>query len=75
MQINEILNAPESIDIQYLKDNITEDQLLLLYWYVLENENNFTNEQLAGLYEFFYELDSKLKDIENNENETDSLHP
>lgn len=73
MHIENILNLPESIDIEYLKNNITEDQLLLLYWYIINHEKDFTGEQLALLYEFLYEIDNKLK--EEDENEIDPIHP
>jgi hypothetical protein len=65
MQINEILNIPENVDIQYLKDNITEDQLLLVYSYILENEDAFSEEQLSLFYDFFYEIDDKLKELDD----------
>lgn len=74
MQLDELLNAPDEINIQYLKDNITEDQLLLLYWYVLEHENDFTKDQLIALYEFMYEIDDKLKETDDEQNETDTIH-
>lgn len=74
MQLDELLNAPNEINEQYLKDNITEDQLLLLYWYVLEHENDFTKDQLIALYEFMYEIDDKLKETDDEQNETDTIH-
>jgi len=73
MQIDNILNLPENIDIEYLKNNITEDQLLLLYSYIIHHENDFTQEQLAALYEFLYEIDNKLKE-EDDEDEIDTIH-
>jgi hypothetical protein len=65
MQISDILNIPENVDIQYLKDNITEDQLLLVYSYILENEDAFSEEQLSLFYDFFYEIDDKLKELDD----------
>lgn len=73
MQIDDMLNLPEIIDIEYLKNNITEDQLLLLYSYIVHNEDEFTNEQLSVLYEFLYEIDNKLKE-EDDEDEIDTIH-
>ena len=61
MQINDIFNIPEDVNIEYLKNNITEDQLLLLYWFITEYENEFPKEQLQMLYDFLYEIDDKLK--------------
>lgn len=74
MHIENILNLPESIDIEYLKNNITEDQLLLLYWYITEHEDSFTKEQLLTIYEFLYEADDKLKDLEDEQDKTDTIH-
>ena len=74
MQLDKLLNVPEEINKQYLKDNITEDQLLLLYWYVLQHEDSFTKEQLTALYEFMYEIDDKLIDLDDEQDETDTIH-
>lgn len=74
MQLDELLKIPEEINKQYLKDNITEDQLLVLYWYILEHEEDFTKDQLIALYEFMYEADEKLKDLEDEQDKTDSIH-
>ena len=64
MQISDILNIPEDIDIQYLKDNITEDQLLLVYWYIINNEQELSDEEKALLYEFLSKVDDKFLEDE-----------
>lgn len=64
----------DSIDIEYLKNNITEDQFLLLYWYIINNEDNFSKDQLAHLYELLYEIDDKLKETDNGNIEDDTVH-
>jgi hypothetical protein len=65
MQLDELINVPGEINKQYLKDNITEDQLLLLYWYILEHEDDFSKDQLIALYEFLYEIDEKLNETDD----------
>jgi hypothetical protein len=63
MQISDILNIPENVDIQYLKDNITEDQLLLVYWYIANNEKELSEEQKDMFYDVLSKIDDKfLKD-------------
>jgi hypothetical protein len=60
MQISDILNIPDNVDIQYLKDNITEDQLLLVYWYIVNNEHELTEQQKSMLYEVLSKIDDKF---------------
>jgi hypothetical protein len=63
MQISDILNIPDNVDIQYLKDNITEDQLLLVYWYIANNEKELSEEQKDMFYDVLSKIDDKfLKD-------------
>jgi hypothetical protein len=64
MQITEILNIPENVDIQYLKDNISKDQLLLVYWYIANNEHEITDHQKSILYEVLSQLDDKFLEDE-----------
>jgi hypothetical protein len=64
MQINEILNIPENVDIQYLKDNVSKDQLLLVYWYIANNEHELTDNQKSILYEVLSQLDDKFLEDE-----------
>ena len=73
MQQQDIFTIPETITVEYLKNNISESQLLLLYWYIINHEKEFTNEQLAALYEFLSQIDDKLLE-EDDEDETDTIH-
>jgi hypothetical protein len=67
MQLDDIFNIPDNVDKQYLKDNISEDELLLLYWYIINNEDQFTDEQLDMLYDILYEIDDKLKELDEEQ--------
>lgn len=48
------------MNIDELKSNINEDDLLLLYYYINEHEETFTPEEKVALYNLLCELDQKL---------------
>lgn len=50
----------KKMNIDELKSNINEDDLLLLYYYIDENEGSFTPEEKVALYNLLCELDQKL---------------
>lgn len=64
MQISEIINIPDNIDLQYLKDNISKDQLLFVYWYIANNEHELTEQHKLLLYEVLSQIDDKFLEDE-----------
>ncbi len=67
MQIEKLLNIPEDANIEYLKEIITKDDLLLLYWIISQYAEEFSEEQLDAIEKFLSYFDNDL--IEDDDQE------
>jgi hypothetical protein len=47
-------------NIEDLKDIITEDQLLLVYWYISNKENELSSSDYSVLYDLLSKIDDKF---------------
>lgn len=59
MQIEKFLNIPEDANIEYLKELITEDDILLLYWVISQYAEEFSEQQLDAIEQLLDYLENK----------------
>ena len=50
------------MNIDELKSNLKEEDIIMLYYYISENEDDFSPEEKVALFNLLSELDQKLLD-------------
>lgn len=66
MQIDKLLNIPEDANIEYLKEILSDDDILLLYWIISQYADDFSEEQLDAVEKFLSYFD---KDTINDDDQ------
>ena len=62
-----LIEKKSCMNIDELKSNLKEEDIIMLYYYISENEDDFSPEEKVALFNLLSELDQKLLDEDGEE--------